>query len=180
MSLNIRIELEDQLTGRLVGLADAAQDLTTPMTKIAGELLRSTRQRFEGETGPDGVSWLPRKLRDGEPANPKKLLQDSGALLQSLTSDHGQDFVAIGVQKTGGAGIYAAIHQFGGTTHIKPKNKKALRTPYGIFSSVTVTIPARPFLGIDGRDQTRAVEILTDYLARAAGGGATAGEGAPA
>lgn len=167
-ALDIDIGLDDRLTGRLRRAVAAATDLSRPMTAIAGELLKSTKARFASESGPDGTPWAPRKDKN----NPKKLLFASGDLsLRGVTSESGADFAAVGVLKSGGPGIYAAIHQFGGT--IRPKKSKALKTPFGIFGSVTV--PARSFLGFNDADRTRVSEILTSHL-RAAFEGEGQGE----
>lgn len=63
---------------------------------------------------------------------------------------------------------YAAIHQLGGKTKahvIRPKFKKALKTPFGVFAKVNhpgSKIPARPYFPFyrDGRPTPRAVEDL--------------------
>jgi phage gpG-like protein len=61
---------------------------------------------------------------------------------------------------------YAAIHQFGGV--IRAKNAKALRFQIGgnWVMKKSVTIPARPFLGMDEADETEVVAIVDDWLRR--------------
>jgi phage gpG-like protein len=75
------------------------------------------------------------------------ILWDSGMLKDTLAFElEGEDAVAIGSMM-----IYARIHQMGGT--IKPKEgKKALRVPKAGFRR-SVTIPARPDLGVSAADQ---------------------------
>ncbi|MDR0735321.1 MAG: phage virion morphogenesis protein [Zoogloeaceae bacterium] len=73
----------------------------------------------------------------------------------------------------GGAGVeigtnrqYAQTRQFDAT--IRPKTKKALAIPIGDGSLrlvKKVTIPARPFLGLSGKDKTTVLDILQHFLA---------------
>ena len=158
-ALEIRVRLDDRLTGALQTAADGAEDLTVPMGLIAEQLLGSTRQNFATETDPLGVPWAPRKDRD----NPKPLLFASGDLQRQIEQRHGPDFAEVGVLATGGPAIYAAPHQLGAT--IRPKEgsgKKALNTPFGPRASVT--IPARPFLGAGPEDIDEIGSILTEHL----------------
>jgi phage gpG-like protein len=74
----------------------------------------------------------------------------------------------------GGAGVviganrqYAATHQFGST--IRAKSKKALAIPIadGSLRLVkSVTIPARPFLGLSADDKRTVLDILREQLAK--------------
>ena len=59
----------------------------------------------------------------------------------------------------------AAVHQFGGT--IKPKSGKLLAFRGHVAKSVT--IPARPYLGLSDADQNELVERTLDWL-RTSGG----------
>ena len=55
---------------------------------------------------------------------------------------------------------YAAIHQFGGT--ITAKNAKALNVHGRRVKSVT--IPARPWLGLSAADEQRLLDIARKHL----------------
>jgi phage gpG-like protein len=86
-------------------------------------------------------------------------LRDEGHLYASITHRASPTSVEVGSNA-----IYAAIHQFGGT--IKAKDAKALRFRIGDVwvTKESVTIPARPFLGIDDDDRQMIVETVADAL----------------
>ena len=116
------------------------------MDRIGRYIVASTLRRFERERAPDGTPWLKsaRAIADGG-----RTLTDTGRLRGSITHavmDAGHT-VEIGSNV-----VYAAIHQFGGRTG---RGRR-------------VTIPARSYLGIDGRDR----DAITRILARALQGAA--------
>ena len=117
----------------------------------------STRERFRSQTGPDGQRWKP-SLR-AQLTGGKTLTKD-GHLGDSITSTADQHAAEWGTNR-----IYAAIHQFGGT--IKPKSGKLLAFRGHVAKSVT--IPARPYLGLSDADQNELVERTLDWL-RTSGG----------
>ncbi len=139
------------------------RDTTPLMAGIAAELAHQTELNFEAEGRP---AWLGLKTgRDG------KILQDSGQLAASISTDHGQDFAQIGSNK-----VYAAIHQLGGKTKphvIEAKPGKMLHFG-GVFRKRVnhpgSNIPARPYLPFlaDGSLQVDAevavLEVVQDYL----------------
>jgi phage gpG-like protein len=130
------------------------------MRDIAAYGENSTKARFADGAGPDGTPWKP-SWRVQERGG--KTLIDSGRLVGSITSDSGDDFA-----EWGSNAIYAAIQQFGG--EIRPKNKKALffRAPDGGGRSMQkVTIPARPYLGINEDDEENIIDIVNSHLADA-------------
>lgn len=137
------------------------------METIAAYGEASTRARFRSETGPDGQRWQP-SLR-AQLFGGRTLTKD-GHLGDSITSQAKGRAAEWGTNR-----IYAAIHQFGGT--IKGKNGPLRFVVPGIgWRSVpSVTLPARPFLGLDADDRQEILDITADYLAnlvrqRAAGG----------
>lgn len=98
----------------------------------------------------------------------KATLRKSGTLAKSirvLTSS--SSFVAIGTDRK-----YAAIHQLGGTTKphvIRPKNGKALKTPFGIFAKVNhpgSKVPARPYFPFykTGQPTPRAMRDIINTI----------------
>lgn len=161
MSITYRIEYNDApmktVLNRLIALGQSPREV---MRDIAAYGENSTKARFADGVGPDGTPWKPSwrvQARGG------KTLIDSGRLLGSITSDSGDDFA-----EWGSNAIYAAIQQLGG--EIRPKNKKALffRTPDGGGRSMKkVTIPARPYLGINADDEENIIDIVNSHLADA-------------
>jgi len=161
--IEIRIELEENVSAALGRAIVAGTDLTPAMQQIANRLAAATRLRFENERGPDGKPWRPsrRAIEDGG-----QTLTDRGDLKGSIRPDWGPDYAAAGPERSGGAAIYAAIHQFGGK--ITPRKGKALSFGGKLFASVTM--PARPYLGFDEADRSAIVGILSDHLGDAFSG----------
>jgi phage virion morphogenesis protein len=153
----ITLVVRDDISRVLAQLSAAAADLTQPMKQLSAELETSTVARFDSNIGPDGVPWEPSQRalgytsqkRGGKSANAfGKTLVESGDLRSSITSDWGRDFLTIGVEASFGAGIYAVIHQFGGQAG---RNK-------------SVTLPARPYLGLSDSDNDMILDILSQHL----------------
>lgn len=172
MAVDIQIQVKgNELKAVLQRLQKAAQDQTPAMAAIAEELRTQTEENFAQQGRP---KW-PVLKSPGERRQGGMVLQDSGQLAASITTEHSRQHAMIGTNK-----VYAAIHQFGGKTkahEIKAKNKKALAFGGKIVRSVQhpgSVIPARPFLPIDadGNLQSEAaeavLEIITEHLARAA------------
>jgi phage gpG-like protein len=151
----VTINLFDQLTPALQRAIEAVGDLSQPMNKISGEWYVATLDRFRQQVDPLGVPWKPR--RDG---STNSLLFKSGDMVDAIRPDHGEDFAEVGVEATGGPEEYAQIHNEGGV--VRPKEKRALRTPFGVFAQIV--IPKRQFIGASDADQANAVAILADHL----------------
>ena len=132
--------------------------------EIGAALVVSTQMRFEREETPEGAKW-PASLRAIVEGG--RTLTDTGRLMQSITHEASDSGVAVGTNV-----LYAAIHQFGGK--ITAKTGKGL-----VFKGAgdqwvrkqSVTIPARPFLGLDDEDEAEITAIAEDWLGRAVGGG---------
>lgn len=165
--ITIAVELTDDVSAALARLEAAGVDMTPAMADIAGHLADETRERFEEGKNPDGVPWLPSKraLEEGG-----KTLVDTGDLLASIDEDWGPDHAAAGPEASGGAAVYAAIHQFGG--EIRPRQAKALS--FGGRVLAKVMIPARPYLGWTDGDSDYALAAIADHLGGALGGEAAA------
>lgn len=183
---SVRLDSAD-LTRALAGLRRAGADLSGLMEEIAGHLEFATQRRFETESGPGGQPWTPSSRAREENG---QTLTDTGRLRASITREvsaaSSEWALAIGTNV-----VYAAIHQFGGTIqhpartvtlyrHVKGrmdrfsdwrfvKRKNANYAEDHQVGPYSVAMPARPFLGIDGADETAIAEIAADWLGRAAG-----------
>ncbi|MDR1648466.1 MAG: phage virion morphogenesis protein [Zoogloeaceae bacterium] len=165
------------------------------MMEIGEELTESTRKRFATSTDPEGTPWKPlaqgsvllryqQMMNEAGKGYRKKdgsLNKRGLALGERAQRASGRPLIATGelsrgirYQVTdGGAGVeigtnrrYAEVHQFGAT--IRPKTKKALAVPIGDGTMrlvKKVTIPARPFLGLSGKDKTTVLDILRHFIA---------------
>lgn len=150
----------------LARAARAADDLTPLMDRIGAALVASTQLRFEDQRSPAGVAWL-RSRRAASVGG--QTLVDSGRLRASITHRPARDRVEVGTNV-----IYAATHQFGAA--IAAKTPKGLRFRIGNawVTKREVTIPARPFLGLDAGDREEIPAITTAWLAEQLGDGASA------
>jgi phage virion morphogenesis protein len=124
-----------------------------PMAAIGNAIKESTRLRFHDGRGPDGAAWAP-VLRGGSP------LRNTGAHLMNRISSIAQgDTAFVGVPFG-----WAWVHQFGAT--ISAKSAPWLRFKIGNrwARKKSVTIPARPFFGIDAEDRITIIGILRRAL----------------
>lgn len=95
-------------------------------------------------------------------ASSNKILQDSGALRETISIDPRSNSVAVGSNL-----VYARIHQFGGV--IRPKKGNCLCIPVAdgkIIKVKSVTIPARPYLVITDKENTEILEATVKYYKR--------------
>jgi len=143
---------EGTLRQAFEALQRAGADLRRPLTEIGEYLVSQTTERFREGRGPDGEPWPQSrraaeqtKVRDGVLVSGKTLV-NFGHLRDSITYRAGPSSVEIGSNL-----VYAAIHQFGGRAG---RGKR-------------LTLPARPFLGINQEDEQEIGRILTDHLAEA-------------
>lgn len=141
-----------QVLTSLRTLIALGRDASPVMADIATLGENSTRMRFRTETAPDGMRWK-QSLR-ARIAGGRTLTQD-GHLSGSISSSHGRDFAEWGVNR-----IYAAIHQFGGVIRALGKALR-FRLAGGGFATVkSVTLPARPYLGVSDADAGDILDII--------------------
>lgn len=143
---------------RAFGRAGRRMAESLALTETIGEqLVSSTVERFESETGPDGTAWPKSRRAEDEGG---QTLTDSGGLKGSIAYEATPSLVAVGTGK-----VQAAIHQFGG--EIVPKKAKALVFDVGGETVFTkkVTMPARPFIGINEEDIEEARETIEAFIA---------------
>lgn len=155
--ISIRVVGAEQSAEKAREAAARAGDLSPAWDEVGSALVVSTQQRFEEGKGPDGNPWPPsiRVLTEGG-----KTLLDRGTLRSSITHQVIGDGVMVGTSL-----ISAAVHQFGAT--IRPVRAERLHFMIGgnsVFAQ-QVTIPARPFLGVDSEDEAMIAGILESYVA---------------
>ena len=144
----------------LSGLVDAINDPSPLLAELGEYGLRSTRARFKTQTAPDGTAWaaLQPWYQKEKRRNKNRILALNGYLRGQMTWQLvGDRTVEIGSNLP-----YAAVHQFGAT--IKPRAAKVL-----IFrghAAKSVTIPARPYLGLSDEDRSEIVGRTLEWLQR--------------
>ena len=139
------------------------RNLRPLMTEIGSALEDSTRQRFKSQRSPDDIPWAPIsqewRAEKAERGFATGILKMRGDLLNSVRfeADNSSSTVIASAP-------YAAIHQFGGV--IRPRRKRALKVRGRVVASVTM--PARPYLGLSAADRSEVLDAARDFLARAA------------
>lgn len=174
----ITIEFNDaEIEAALDNLAAALTDMSPVMNEIGMALVASTEQRFNDTQAPDGSQWAARSpvtlanyARRGESFGP--VLHKSGTLRQFIDHQYGPDEVTIGSST-----IYAAVQQFGAEQgafgaavgRTKPSEKR--KTSQDYFVPIPWgNIPARPFIGVSEADRVAVLDIVGEWLERAAAG----------
>lgn len=147
--MQIELDTKEALKG-LRKLEGKASDLSPLMEDISGMLADITEDAFEGQYDPEtGIGWASldpayqsQRFRQG--TWPGSILQVTGGLATSITTDFGNNFAQIGTNK-----VYAAAHQFG----VKD------------FSDRSGELVARPFIGFSSQDAEEMEQMISDYLA---------------
>lgn len=117
--------------GQLDRAAAVLDDMTPIFRAVVGMLEQVTDDNFIAQGRPSWVplskSTLAERLKRNRGGSVIKILQDSGILAASISTEFGADFGLIGAG--GAAKDYAAIQQFGGTINRAPYSTKVrLRT----------------------------------------------------
>ena len=144
----------EEAESRLRRLVLAGQDMTPAMNSIGEYLVRTTRDRFDDEEGPDGTPWKPlsENTKARKRRNADKILTLDGYLRGNLvyrSTPHSVD--------VGSPFIYAGTHQFGAERGSFGSTSKGTPIPWG-------DIPARPFLGLSDADGDELTDILRDHI----------------
>ena len=132
-------------------LAVMFDDLSPLMDELGAEMEDHTLERFDTNVAPDGSPWL---ISVRAAAQSGKTLVDKGHLRDSITREASAREVKVGTNV-----VYAAIHQLGGETG----------------RNHSVTMPARPYLGVNEDNQQDLIYIAVDYHDRALGGNMSGG-----
>jgi phage virion morphogenesis protein len=163
MTASITVHVDDTALAASISAAiRASGELSPVFDAIGARLMFKVDERFQYQRGPTGGPWvqsLRARLEGGE------TLTDRSILRKSITRQVHRDHVLVGTNV-----LYARIHQFGGV--IVPKVAKALkfRLANGAFVvTQKVTMPARPFLGLDAEDLEDIEAAFDRHFARALG-----------
>ena len=158
----VNIELDISELSRVIDKALATLNRPKLMFAEMGEdLLAIHFARFVAQKAPDGTPWAPLQdwYRDTKKKNADKILTLDGHLSGTLRYQASDTGVVFGSDRP-----YAAIHQFGGV--IKPKGNYPLKLGAAKDSprAQSVTIPARPWLGLSVDDEQRLIDIARKHL----------------
>lgn len=149
----IKTDLSDisNAAQRLNGLTKPKSPL---MQQIARVLRETTRERFETQKDPTGKVW-----QKGHKKSGLTLMGKSQNLRDSIEAKSDETSATVGTNR-----IYGGIHQTGGV--IKAKRAKFLRFKINgqWVMRKSITMPARPFLGISEADKEAINHIINDHL----------------
>lgn len=164
-SITVRIDAVQAVAAfrRLSRLMD---DTTPVMDKIGKGLVDGVKNRFQAGVSPEGAPWAKLNPVYASGKRGAGILRETNALMNSMTSRPGRDQVIVGTNR-----IQAAVHQFGAT--ITPKAGQFLIFRMGGRMAIarSVTLPARPYLGISADDVLMIGDVLDGFLGRAIGAG---------
>ena len=155
MKINIKAEGVNRLKQRLNTQAQNLLNLQ-PFWQLVGMYVQkqTIKERFDKEQAPDGTKWKPlsparvKQRMKRHKTRQMKILQDVGELRRSVQYEAGQTYVRIGSNLK-----YARIHQFGGIIHFKKRKG-------------SVTITARPYLGVTPNERQHINDMFRAYLKR--------------
>lgn len=146
MSEPIEIKLDNkEVESRLLDWVKRSENLRPLMKNIAGIMADSTEENFKEEGRPKwkDLSEKTKTARRKIGHYPGQILQVSGQLAMSITTQYDNESAVIGSNK-----VYATIHQLGGPAG---KNKKT-------------TIPVRPYLSLTDDDFEDIIETIEHYI----------------
>lgn len=168
MTITITAELQsEEATMRLQMMLDRMTDRRGLFKAIGDRLVGSAGENFRNERGPDGAAWTPLKpatvrARSRKAKSGLRILSETDALSGSIRAQATNDEVRIGSPV-----VYAAIHQLGGTISRAASSRTIVGRRFAKtgaqggrevgIGDYTITIPARPFLGVSAED---AIDIL--------------------
>jgi phage virion morphogenesis protein len=158
LSINIKVAGGEQVIKALARLALNQSDKARLFDEIGINLVENARLRFIDEQAPDGSTWK----KSYRAANQNgKTLRDTGVLLASLTHALTGSGVEYGTNVP-----YAAPLHFGAQIQAVAGQYLTFKIPGGGFvRKRSVTLPARPFLGLDKDDEQMVLEIIGSFLA---------------
>lgn len=155
--VNVNVTGRETVIEALSNLALEPDNLERLLDEIGINLVENNRLRFTSQKTPDGDTW-PRSIRASKQGG--ETLRDTGRLLASITHDVSSDSVEIGTNVQ-----YAPYIHFGARIKaVAAPNLKFKIPGVGWVSKKEVTLPERPFLGIDSDDETLILSIIGGFL----------------
>lgn len=153
VTLSLTFE-EHGIAGGLANIAAMGRNPEPVLEKVGLYGENSTRERFDTNVGPDGVPWKKslHSVITGQPTLVGETLQLRDEIHYSV-EDGGVEW--------GSSLEYAAIHQFGGVIQAKSGKGLSFMLASGDHVVVqSVTMPARPYLGLSAEDDAEILSIV--------------------
>jgi phage gpG-like protein len=157
VSIEARVEIKDEgVLAALSRLALEGSGKRELLDLIGIGEAENTRLRFVDQKGPNGQAWTPSiraKTQGGD------TLRDTGRLLNSITHVTSADYVEVGTNV-----LYAAMMHEGGTINATGGGYLKFKIGNRWSSKKSVTIPARPFLGLDSEGEQEVIGLIDQFL----------------
>ena len=175
--VSIKIEAKDLNAGALRRLKQLGGRMENPrpvLLAIGEYMLLRTEKRFAAEKDPDGRPWKALSPLTLLTKKHSKILTESGNLRSRIVYRVDPGAVVIGTNV-----IYGRIHQLGGKINKNVTVRRHWRLMTQAFGKriparhvmveshqrqMNLTLPARPFLGVNPADREEFVNIVNDYL----------------
>ena len=141
-----------------------ADDMKPFMRSVGARLTHDFRMGFRHSLSPSDTPWAPITYRQGQP------LVDTGRLRNSITFTLGNKSVEVGTNVE-----YARTQQEGGGIIQVPEHTKLISQAFGkplkypVYANVkahskNTNIKARPFLGIEKRQQDKIIKAFEKHI----------------
>jgi phage virion morphogenesis protein len=164
----VRIETRIDATAAGEAFARLARVVADPepvLRAIGTGGVSLVQDRFQTATDPDGNPWQALNPAYAAEKRGPGILRESGmrgGLMASITFQTTRDSVAWGTNK-----VHALIHQVGGTITPKRGNRLVFSIGGATVFAKSVTIPARPYLGIGPKEGEMMLDVVEGALDRA-------------
>lgn len=163
--VSFTVEVDDLTARDRISALIDRMDNPVPFYKSVGEhLVNSAKANFDREAAPDGTAWTPlmqstirRRMKNGQ--TPIQILTATKRLKASIIYQLEADGL-----KVGSPVEYAAIHQLGGVINRPARTGKAFGRDAVALPAYTITMPARPYLGLSRDDEVEIIELAEAWL----------------
>ena len=148
---------EEKILKWLAKVEQKSKDNTELYSELGDILLEGVHDRFKRGVAPDGRPWQKswRAI-----AQNGQTLRDTGRLLNSIITITKKNNVIVGTDV-----LYAKLMHYGGTIRAKSKPYLVFKTPTGGWvKRKSITVPARPILGVSEDDAQNMLTAIEEYL----------------
>jgi phage virion morphogenesis protein len=157
--VHLDVQLEGEAFRAALERVRAVASLRPVFADIGEYLLRAVDARFSSETGPDGQPWAPLSERYKRRKRGAKILTEN-SLLRRINYSASEDDLVVGTNR-----IYGAIHQLGMPPTLQNVRGHTTRKGVNVPAHTRLMrMPARPYLGINPKDETELAEIVNEHL----------------
>jgi phage virion morphogenesis (putative tail completion) protein len=185
MKLDIKFNF-NKVHAKIDKMRDKMTNLEPLMEEIGEDIESETALNFSRSRSPNGEAWTPlseatKKQRRGDGSR-AKILMDKGILSGSIAKETGKNYVRVWSTCS-----YAKTHQFGATINqevkartqnmywkyskssgnmrLSKKSKSNFMTTHEAKGySRSISIPARPFLGLNRAMANRYIKMIREYV----------------